>query len=395
MEKMIRTGLIGLGGRGLGLLYGVLFHMTNVDVVAVCDLYEDRTEKAAKAIKFRKGKSPLTFQDYNALLSCGLDAVIVASSWESHIDIAIAAMEKGIPVGLEVGGAYSVEDCWRLVDTYEKTKTPCMLLENCCYGKYEMMVLNMAETGVLGEIVHCSGGYQHDLREEIAFGKENRHYRLNNYLNRNCENYPTHELGPIAMVLKINRGNLMTKLVSVATKSAGLHEYIIHKKTDDEELKNAVFKQGDIVTTLITCKNGETITLTLDTTLPRHYSRGFTVRGTKGMYQEEGNILFLDGMRHDKPSHLWNNAKRYERKYRHPVWKAFLKSGVRGGHGGMDWLVLKAFFDSVANGTDTPISVYDAAAWMSVTALSEISIKENRSVDIPDFMRGKTIENKF
>ena len=136
-----------------------------------------------------------------------------------------------------------------------------MFLENCCFGRRELMVLNMVEQGVLGEVVHCAGGYQHDLRDEIAFGKENRHYRLRNYLSRNCENYPTHDLGPIARILNINHGNRMLTLSSFASKSAGLHEFIMQNKSDDERLKQVHFAQGDIITTMIRCANGETIQL--------------------------------------------------------------------------------------------------------------------------------------
>ena len=168
------------------------------------------------------------------------------------------------------------------------------MLENCCYGRRELLVKNMVDLGLFGEIVHCSGGYLHDLRHEISFGRENRHYRLRNYINRNCENYPTHELGPIARVLDINHGNRMLSLSSFASKAAGLHQYISTDKSDDTELLNTQFAQGDIITTVIKCAGGQTIVLTLDTTLPRYYSRGFTVRGTKGFYEETTDSIFLD-----------------------------------------------------------------------------------------------------
>ena len=141
--------------------------------------------------------------------------VCIFSAWENHIPAAIYAMNCGKQVCTEVGGAYSLEDCWSLVETYERTRIHCMMLENCCYDRNEMMVMRMVREGLFGTIVHCEGGYQHDLREEISFGAENRHYRLRNYQNRNCENYPTHELGPIAKILDINRGNRMLSLSSI------------------------------------------------------------------------------------------------------------------------------------------------------------------------------------
>lgn len=391
--QSVKAGIVGLGGRGIGLLKQIV-KMPDVDIVSVCDLYEDRTKEGADITEKAKKVRPYETTDYkNILDKQKIDVLFIFCSWEDHIKVAIEAMERGIIVGLEVGGAYSVEDCWALVDTYERTGTPVMMLENCCYGKYELMVLNMVRQGLFGDVVHCAGGYQHDLRKEITHGKENRHYRLNNYLNRNCENYPTHELGPIAKVLDINRGNIMVSLTSTSSSAKGLKQYIKDGKTQNPDLIDAEFKQGDIVTTVIKCKNGETITLTLDTTLPRSYSRGFTVRGTKAMYQEDNNMLFEDGRFilyefYGKP--LWNNGRKYLRKYMHPIWRWYRKKGVRGGHGGMDYLVLRAFIEAVQNGTHMPIDVYDTASWMVITPLSEISIKEGSIPQaIPDFTRGK------
>lgn len=389
----IKAGIIGLGGRGIGLLKQ-LVRMKDVEIVRVSDLYEDRCKQGADLVKRAKGKAPQTTTDYREVIADpDVDTMFVFCSWEDHVKVAIESMRAGKPVGIEVGGAYNLEDCWNLVNAYERTGTPCMMLENCCYGRYELMVTNMARQGVLGDIVHCSGGYMHDLREEITHGKENRHYRLRNYLTRNCENYPTHELGPIAKLLNINRGNLMVSLTSVASSAKGLKRYIEDGKTQNPELENAEFKQGDIVTTVIKCLNGETITLTLDTTLPRSYSRGFTVRGTKGMYQEDNNTVFLDDEHHKYEfdgTKLWGNAKKYLKKYEHPIWKSYKKEGVRGAHGGIDYLVLRAFIEAVETKTHMPIDVYDTASWMAITPLSEASIKNgNTRMLIPDFTLGR------
>ncbi len=271
------------------------------------------------------------------------------------------------------------------------------MLENCCYGQIEMMLLNMVQQGVLGEIVHAEGGYLHDLRDEVAQGKELRHYRLRNYLSRNAENYPTHELGPIAQMMNINRGNRMMTLVSTASRSAGIDEYIKTKKGDDEQLMAARFNQGDVVTTTITCANGETITLKLDTTLPRYYSRGLLVQGTKGMYNEENNSIFLEG-EHDTEhfywSKHWGNAKNYREQYESKTWRDYLDEGIKGGHGGMDWLVMDAFFEALDKGEAMPIDVYDMAAWMAITPLSEDSIATGQRVSIPDFTNGEWLRRK-
>lgn len=393
MEKL-RVGIIGLGCRGQWLMKDVILLMKNVKVTAVCDVYEDRNEQAAKMTEEMCGHVPAMETDYKKLIHReDVDVVVITCAWESHVPAAVEAMRAGKPVGMEVGGAYSIRQCWELVDTYEETRTPFMFLENCCYGRRELMVLNMVKQGLFGEIVHCRGGYMHDLREEVSMGEENRHYRLRNYTHRNSENYPTHELGPIAKILGINHGNRMLTLTSVASKSEGLHTYIEDRMSDNEKLMNTKFAQGDIVNTMIKCAGGETILLTLDTTLPRFYSRDFTVRGTKGMYEEDNDTLFLDKTYTIDEELLWKerwgNAKDYEEAYDHPIWKKFLDDGVQGGHGGMDWLVFEAFFTSVIEGKPCPIDVYDAASWMSITALSEESIAlGGHPVAIPDFTNG-------
>ena len=390
----VRVGFIGLGNRGKSLLDVVLAQKESV--TAVCDLYADRAESAANKVEEKSGKRPSEYTDYKKLLADeSVDAVVISCAWEDHVMIAVDAMRAGKAVGLEVGGAYSVHQCWELVKTYEETKVPFMFLENCCFGRRELMALNMVELGLFGKIVHCSGGYHHDLREEIAFGRENRHYRLRNYLTRNCENYPTHELGPIAKVLKINNGNRMVSLTSTASKAEGLHDYALRKKPDDEFLCNAQVNQGDVVTTVIKCANGETIVLTLDTTLPRFYSRGFTVRGTRGMYEEATDSVFLDNGEDSKYDWNWRankvgNAASYTDEYDHPIWKKYIEEGVQGGHDGMDYLEFKFFFDALRNGKPMPVDVYDAASWMVITALSEVSIANGSApVEIPDFTEGK------
>ena len=200
MEK-VRMAIIGLGNRGYGNMQAVM-SFDDVQITAVCDVYTDRAERAAAKAEEKYGVRPFSTTDYREVLTrSDVDCVMIATAWESHVPIAIDTMRAGKPVALEVGGAYSAEDCHSLVRTYEETETPFLFLENCCYDRTELLVTAMARKGLIGEIVHCSGAYGHDLREEILHGKENRHYRLRNYIHRNCENYPTHELGPIAKLL--------------------------------------------------------------------------------------------------------------------------------------------------------------------------------------------------
>lgn len=385
--KKHKIAVVGLGCRGKWWTEYLLTR-SDVEVTAVCDVYEDRVQDI---LHLAEAQSCHTIRhavcDYRQLLSCreDIEIVLLITSWEAHIGPAVDFLEAGIITAMEVGGAYSLEDCWRLVETQEKTQTPFFFMENCCYGKRELMILNMVRQGLFGEIVHCSGSYAHDLREEIAFGDVNRHYRLRNYRSRNCENYPTHELGPIARVLGIGHGNRMIRLTSTASKSAGLAQYL--KDCRPEETDTA-FAQGDIVNTLITCANGETILLTLDTTLPRSYSRGFQVRGTKGMYLEDNDMIFLDQEHHKEFEFngraLWGNAGLYEEAYLDDLWKNPVDT--EAGHGGMDGLMLSDFLRCVEEHRPMPIDVYDAASWMCISCLSEQSIREHGApVSIPDF----------
>ncbi len=399
-RKSFRAGVIGLGGRGYSMLKLVL-SFREAEVVAVADKYEDRAERGAALVKEKRGCMPAYTTDaYEVLGRDDLDAIFLFTSWESHINLACIAMERGIAVAMEVGGAYSLNDCHKLVAAYEKTRTPFMLLENCCFGREELLVTALARRGMFGEIVHCQGAYAHDLRSEIAFGRENRHYRLRNYMTRCAENYPTHELGPIAKLLGINRGNRILSVVSVASCAKGLNAYANENEKVDPALRDARFAQGDIVTTLLTCANGETITLRLDTTLPRHYNREFTVHGTKGLYEMGANMVFFDGMpeyfetSETYREHL-DNLNKYE-EYLPDVWRNITEEEKEIGHGGMDGIELRVFIDNLLAGGEMPIDVYDAATWMAVTALSENSIHAGGAPQVmPDFTNGMYLEREL
>ena len=393
----IKIGFIGLGQRGYSLIKDVLVPM-GANITAVCDVYEDRAAAAAEFIEKSGASRPEEFTDHKKLLAdADINTVVIATSWEYHVPIAVEAMHRGLAVGLEVGGAYSVEQCYQLLYAYNETKVPFMFLENCCFGRRELMVLNMVKKGLFGKIVHCAGGYGHDLREEVTTGAENRHYRLRNYLDRNCENYPTHEIGPISRILGINHGNRFMTLSSFASGSFGMKEYVKTHRAADDKLQGADFKQGDVITTVITCAGGETVTITLETGLPRYYSRMLTVCGTKGMYEEASDSVFLDCEEDRKKEWRWRdtelgNAKKYAEEYDSEIWKKMLCDGVKGGHGGMDWLEFEAFFDCLKNDKPMPIDIYDAVTWMAITPLSETSVAlGGKPMEFPDFTNGMWI----
>jgi len=389
--KNFRMAIIGVGGRGEGLYRVALKMRKNVEFVAVCDPDDKRLDYIAKEMEDDGRPRPKCYHDYKECIDeTNPDCILVATAWEAHLPVSTYAMEKGIPVACEVGGAYSIQQLWELVRCYERTKTPIMMMENCCYGRLELLALNMKRLGLLGKISHCDGGYRHDLREMI---KGSKHYRIWEYLHRNAEDYPTHEIGPIAKLLDINCGNRFVSLVSVGSLAQGLDEYAKEKKLTQWEGKH--FRRSDIITTVIKCENGETVTMTLDTCLPRYYSRGFTVHGTKGLICEENSSVYLED---EFTSECWewqenyNNVQKYYEKYDHKRWQGY-KPG-KEGHGGMDYLVFNAFFEALEEGKEMPIDVYDMATWMAITVLSEQSISTGQAIAFPDFTDGKWISRK-
>ena len=398
-REKVKVGVIGLGQRGRGLLRSMLA-CKEAEVVALCDLYEDRRESAIKIVTDEyKKPAPKTYADYKELIHApDVEAVVIISSWDEHTRMAIESMKAGKYTAVEVAGAYDLEDCWQLVRTYEETKTPIMLLENCCFDRFELLTTSLVRAGKLGKVLYAHGAYAHELRGEILGGNVDRHYRLKNYMLRNCENYPTHELGPIAKILGINRGNKMISLTSVATKGGvGLEEYTYNEKNPDPSLQGQRFAQGDIVVTTITCAGGEVINIVLDTTLPRTYSREFTIRGTKGFCLQDSDMVMLE---EDTYMHEFFDCTKTTEKYMHSAknydaylpdeWSKITEEEKKLGHGGMDYLEFKAFFKAILNDEEMPIDVYDMAAWMCITPLSEQSIAHGgMPQSIPDFTRGK------
>jgi len=394
MKDTIKVGYVGLGRRGTGMLKRCFSLMADVEITFICDLIEDRMTNAA-AILAENGKpAPIMTTDYEEILRSDVDAVIIMTGWDSRPDMARRSLLAGKYTAMEVGCSATLEECFALIDAYEKTGTPLMMLENCCYGRREMMLLNIVKQGLFGEVIHCTGAYSHYLNEMELFKEMHaedsdgkvHHYRLKHYIEGNRENYPTHAFGPICKVMNINRGNRLVKLSSVASSARGLKTYA-ESHFPDSEYAKIEYNQGDIVNTIITCADGSTIALCLDTTLPRaYYSRNFGVRGTKGMSSEERRVVFIEGMEEE----IENNEKEMFEKYDHPLHAEYEALGTRGGHGGMDWLVCRAFVEAVKAGTNTPIDAYDSVTWLSIGALTEKSIAGGGvPVEIPDFTNGK------
>lgn len=404
-DRKARLGFIGTGLRGTSLLKLAL-RRPDTEVNAVCDINPEAAAMAQELVTASRQNVPTSYthgeEDYlNLVERDDLDAVIVATPWIWHTPMAVATMKAGKAVGVEVPAAVTVEQCWDLVRTSEETGVPCMQMENVCYRRDVMAVLNMVKRGMFGELIHCHCGYQHDLRGikfqpgvEFGPGAEGEAvWRTEHSIRRNGDIYPTHGVGPIAKYLDINFGNRFTTLTSMATKSRGLHNYIVEKAGEDHPHAKIKFALGDIVTTLIRCANGETVVVSHDTNLPRPYSLNFRVQGTKGLWMRDNGSIYLEGV--SPEPHSWESFETYQQEYDHPLWKRYASQAEGAGHGGMDFFVVNALVESVKRQVPPPIDVYDAATWSVISALSEQSIAMGSApVQFPDFTGGKWVTRR-
>ena len=409
--QKLKVAFIGVGLRGCNHLNNALLRK-DVDVTAICDVDPERIKIALKMIQDAGYKKPQVFgnsdADYKNLLNLKeIDAVVISTPWLWHTRMAVDSMKAGKYTALEVSAANTMEECWDLVNTHEATGSHLMILENVNYRRDILAVLNMVKQNVFGELVHFRCGYQHDLRGvkfndgKTAYGKgvefgdkgiSESKWRTQHSLLRNADVYPTHGVGPIATMCDINRGNRFMSLTSHATKSIGLHNYIVENGGKDHPNAKLKFKQGDVITTTVETSNGETIIITHDVNLPRPYSLGFRVQGANGLWEDDGNRLYIEGK--SKP-HRWDVADEWLKKYDHPLWQKYGELATGAGHGGMDFFVFNAFVESAKENIAPPMDAYDAAAWSAITPLSEVSIENNgEPQDFPDFTRGIWVKRK-
>ncbi len=411
-KSIVNIGFIGVGLRGQWLL-DLASKRNDVNIPAICDIDDSMINRSIRILKNNNKDEPSIYnkgdEDFlNLVKRDDIDGVIIATPWEWHHPMAVAAMKEGKHVGVEVPAAITVEDCWDLINTSEQTKKECMIMENVCYYKNTMAILNMVRKGLFGELLHCQCGYQHDLREVkfnngkqpygggVEFGEKGyseAKWRTQHSIDRNGDLYPTHGVGPISTILNINRGNRFESLSSVATKSRGLNNYIVKKGGKDHPNANIKFKLGDIVTSIIKCHNGETIVVSHDTNSPRPYSLNFRVQGTNGLWMSDNNSIYIEDL--SPNPHEWEPFESYLEKYNHPLWKKFENDASGAGHGGIDFFIMRAFIESIKRNTKFPIDVYDAVSMSVISPLSEKSIKNGGSlVEFPDFTRGKWKNNK-
>lgn len=410
-SQKLKLAFIGVGPRGMEHVRNTV-RRKDVEITAICDIDPNAIKTALKEINKFGFPKPMIYdkneEDYKNLLdNKDVEAVVISTPWLWHVPMTKDAMLAGKYAGVEVSAANTMEECWDLVNTHERTGTHMMILENVNYRRDVMAVLNMVRQDVFGELVHFRCGYQHDLRDvKFNNGKQNygvgvefgenamseARWRTQHSLLRNADVYPTHGVGPIAAMCDINRGNRFSSLTSNATKAIGLHNYIVKNGGKDHPNAKLKWKQGDVITTTIETTLGETIIVTHDCNLPRPYSLGFRVQGANGLWEVDGNRIYIEGQ--SKP-HQWDVADDWLKKYDHPLWKKYGEMASGAGHGGMDHFVLNAFVESAKRNIAPPMDVYDAAAWSAITPLSERSIENNgQPQDFPDFTRGNWIKRK-
>ena len=395
----VRIGVIGLGDRGNGSARRLAL-VEHASVVALCDLFPDRVERAQKRIE--SVGAPRAIHEFSgeegwkALCELDdIDLVYLAVPWQLHTTMAVYAMEHGKHVAIEVPAATTIEECWALVNTSERTRRHCMMLENCCYDFFELTCLNMAQKGVFGEVVHTEGAYCHNLGPwwDVYQGD----WRMSYNKEHKGDVYPTHGLGPVCQLLNIHRGDKMDVLVAMDTDA-----FAGQALADGRYGKDAVkYANGDLTATLIRTHKGKSILIEHNVVMPRPYNRMYQIVGTKGFASkypkpglalDSGLLENIDSEDLDAEKFM-SDAQRDSvlALYKHPITREMEEKARKvGGHGGMDFIMDSRLIYCLHNGLPLDQDVYDAAEWSSLVELSEVSVRHgSMPVVMPDFTRGE------
>jgi len=406
---VVRWGFVGIGHRGLNTLTETLL-LEGAEVTALFDPDPAAVARAAAAVAEAGRARPACYgagrEDLRAMLDRpDVDAVIICTPWRSRVPAAVAAMRAGKHAFLEVPAAITLEECWQLVDTAEETRRHCMMLENCCYGRDELMVLNLCRQGLFGELLHGEGSYLHDLRSWMADPRRGLHrWRTWEHTVRNGNLYPTHGFGPIAQYMDINRGDRLDYLVSVSSPSRGLTDYAERVLAPDHPQRTMRFICGDMNTSLIQTAKGRSIVVKHDIVNPQPYSRTSLILGTRGIFEGFPSRISIEGRgepaRPDPEQvdhgHWDMDMEKWYAEFDHPLWTkcgrvAAAIDGRTGGmgHGGMDFVMKWRIMQCLREGLPLDQDVYDAATWSAIGPLSEQSVaRRGEPVEVPDFTRG-------
>jgi len=393
--RPIRVGIVGSGDRGsyhMDLLLGT----DMVEVPAICDINPDYLYRAKRWVEEAGKPSPTLYGNGKTdfLRLCerkDLDLVLCATSWEWHAPVCIAAMKAGKHAATEVPAALTLDECWEMVETSEKTGKHCVMLEQANYSQHGLTVLEMAQKGVFGQLFCATGGYVHDLRL-VKFDPEREPWRLQHSVDRNGNLYPTHPIGPMAWWLDINRGDKFEYIVSMSSKAVCLNEYASLYYGDRHPYAGMKMKQGDVNTTLMMTASGKIAVLYFDTNTPHPQTAELRLEGTKGHFSGNVQKVYIEGR--SPEAHQWEPLENYRAEFEHPLWRNLDEKKykrARGHGGGVTAPVMWArLLRAIQRGTEPDMNVYDAVTWSVISPLSEHSVARGSvPVDFPDFTRGK------
>jgi predicted dehydrogenase len=421
---VVRVGFIGVGQRGTGHVKHYC-HLEGVEIKAICDTDAEVLDNSIKFVVEQGFAKPARYTGsdnaYRQMLARkDIDIVIISTPWEWHTPMCVETMESGKHAFVEVPAATSIEECWQLVNTAERTQKNCMMMENVNYGRDELMVLNMVRQGLFGELLHGEAAYIHELRWQMKeIDQRTGSWRTYWHTKRNGNLYPTHGLGPVSQYMNINRGDRFDYLTSVSSPALGRAAYAKKEFAADHERNSLNFIAGDMNTSIIKTKNGRSIMVQHDTTSPRPYTRHNMIQGTNGTFAGFPNRIAIEnnpdkiqaiydkeyekkllawkatgskgGKPHPQSYHGWDNdMEKWRAEYDHPLWIKMGEEAVKnGGHGGMDFIMMWRMVYCLRNGEPLDQDVYDAAAWSSIFPLSMDSVADrSNSKTVPDFTRG-------
>jgi hypothetical protein len=372
-----------------------------VEVVAVCDIVDERAKGAAEAVEKKTGKRPAVYSGNEnvweqMVARDDLDAVYIATPWAWHVPMCLRTMEQGKHALVEVAAALTVDDCWRLVDASERRQRHCILLENCCYGENELFILNLARQGVFGELTHGECAYLHDLRSLLFTYDTEGDWRRNYHYQYNGNLYPTHGLGPVAQYLGVGRGDQFKFLVSMSSPERSLTQYRAEHHPNGGAQDGEKYVCGDMNTSLIKTELGRTIMVQHDVVSPRPYSRINALYGTGAVFFDYPARLSINHPKEfgldAESSEDWLSDKDLQtmrKKFSHPLWVKLEERAKGGGHGGMDFVMSWRLMDCLRRGVTPDSVVYDAAAWSCIIESSVHSVANGSApVVLPDFTRG-------
>ena len=387
----VRMALIGCGDRGTGVL-GEFLAVGGVQVTAVCDLVREHALGAQYAVERAGQKAPAIYAGsetaFQKLLTRDdVDFAYIATPWDWHVQQAMATMKSGKHAFVEVPAATTIEGCWKLVDTAEETRRHCLMLENCCYGEIELMVINMIRDGLFGDLLYGECAYLHDLRRLLFEDRSEGLWRRKPHTAHNGNLYPTHGLGPVANYMCINRGDRFDYLVSMSSPQRGLDGWRSARIPPDSPKWKEKYICGDLNSSMIKTANGLMITLQHDVVNPHPYDRINLIAGSKGLFRDYPPRIYLDEQKPEEYAPI----DAYKDKYQHSLWKTQgALARKMGGHGGMDFLMVYRLTQCMRTGIAPDFDVYDAAAWSAPGPLSEESVKRgSQPIAVPDFTRGR------